>query len=107
VEAVLRAILRAGAYELKKRKDIPARVVIKEYTDIAGAFFEREEVGLANAVLDALAHRCVAANSRSGRAERNDGTLSKTRSSPLLCAAGRPGGLRLLDDAALITPPTA
>ena len=55
VEAVVRAILRAGTYELKKRKDIPARVVIKEYTDIAAAFYDREEVGLVNAVLDALA----------------------------------------------------
>ena len=55
IEAVLRAILRAGAYELKQRRDIPARVVIKEYADIAGAFYDREEVGLVNAVLDALA----------------------------------------------------
>ncbi|QXX73695.1 transcription antitermination factor NusB [Methylovirgula sp. HY1] len=57
VDSVLRAILRAGAYELKKRKDVPARVVIKEYADVAGAFFEREEVGMINAVLDALAHQ--------------------------------------------------
>jgi N utilization substance protein B len=55
VEAVLRAILRAGAYELKSRADIPARVAIKEYVDIAGAFFDRDEAGMANAVLDALA----------------------------------------------------
>ncbi|RYB06313.1 transcription antitermination factor NusB [Lichenibacterium ramalinae] len=57
VEAVLRAILRAGAYELLVRKDVPARVAITEYTDIAGAFFEGEEVGLVNGVLDALARR--------------------------------------------------
>ena len=57
VEAVLRAILRAGAYELRQRKDVPARVTIKEYTDIAGAFFEGEEIGLVNAVLDGLARR--------------------------------------------------
>ncbi len=57
VEAVLRAILRAGTYELRSRKDVPARVVIVEYTDIAGAFFEAEEVGMVNAVLDSLAHR--------------------------------------------------
>ncbi len=57
VEAVLRAILRAGTYELRSRKDVPARVVIVEYTDIAGAFFETEEVGMVNAVLDSLAHR--------------------------------------------------
>ncbi len=57
VEAVLRAILRAGTYELRSRKDVPARVVIVEYTDIAGAFFETEEVGMVNGVLDSLAHR--------------------------------------------------
>jgi transcription antitermination protein NusB len=57
VEAVLRAILRAGAYELLSRKDVPARVVIVEYTDIAGAFFEGEEVGMVNGVLDSLARR--------------------------------------------------
>ncbi len=57
IEAVLRAILRAGAYELLSRKDVPARVAIVEYTDIAGAFFEGEEVGMVNAVLDSLARR--------------------------------------------------
>jgi transcription antitermination protein NusB len=57
VEAILRAILRAGAFELGYRKDIPPRVIITEYTDIAHAFFEGEEVGMVNAVLDALARR--------------------------------------------------
>ncbi|MBV9701245.1 MAG: N utilization substance protein B, partial [Methylobacteriaceae bacterium] len=37
--------------------DVPARVVIKEYVDVAGAFFDREEAGLVNAVLDALARQ--------------------------------------------------
>ncbi|MGH6817985.1 MAG: transcription antitermination factor NusB [Methylovirgula sp.] len=57
VDSVMRAILRAGAYELKKRKDIPARVAIKEYVDVAGAFFGREEAGMINAVLDSLARQ--------------------------------------------------
>ena len=57
VEAVLRAILRAGAFELLVRKDVPARVAITEYTDIAGAFFEGDEVGMVNGVLDSLARR--------------------------------------------------
>lgn len=57
VEAVLRAILRAGAYELLLRKDVPARVAIVEYTDIAGAFFEGDEVGMVNGVMDSLARR--------------------------------------------------
>ena len=57
IEALMRAILRAGAFELLKRGDIPARVVIKEYVDVAGAFFDRDEVGMINAVLDALARK--------------------------------------------------
>ena len=57
VEAVLRAILRAGAFELLGRKDVPARVAITEYTDIAGAFFEGDEVGMVNGVLDSVARR--------------------------------------------------
>ncbi len=55
IEAVMRAILRAGAYELHKRNDVPMRVVIKEYVDVAGAFFGSVESGMINAVLDRLA----------------------------------------------------
>jgi N utilization substance protein B len=57
VEAVMRAVMRAGAYELLKRTDIPARVVVKEYVDVAAAFLDREEVGMTNAVLDRLARQ--------------------------------------------------
>jgi N utilization substance protein B len=57
VEAVLRAILRAGAYELSHRTDVPARVVVSEYVDVAGAFLDRDETGMVNAVLDHLARR--------------------------------------------------
>lgn len=57
IDSVMRAILRAGVYELRSRKDVPARVVIKEYVDVAGGFFGREEAGMINAVLDALARR--------------------------------------------------
>jgi transcription antitermination protein NusB len=55
LEAVLRAVLRAGAYELTHRPDIPPRVAISEYADIAHAFFSGKEPGLANGVLDHLA----------------------------------------------------
>lgn len=55
IEAILRAILRAGAYELDRRRDVPARVVVSEYVDVAHAFVDREETGLVNAVLDSLA----------------------------------------------------
>jgi N utilization substance protein B len=57
IEALMRAILRAGFYELKSRPDVPARVAIKEYVDIAGAFYANEEAGMINAVLDALARK--------------------------------------------------
>ncbi len=55
LEAVMRAALRAGAYELRARKDVPARVAIKEYVDVAGAFFGPTESGMVNAVLDKIA----------------------------------------------------
>ncbi len=55
IEAVLRAVLRAGVYELDRRRDVPARVVVSEYADVAAAFVERDETGLVNAVLDQLA----------------------------------------------------
>lgn len=57
IDVTLRAILRAGAYELANRADVPARVVIAEYVDVAKAFFEGEVTSLVNGVLDGLAHR--------------------------------------------------
>jgi len=56
VDSILRAILRAGAYELLVRSDVPARVVITEYVDIAHAFFSEEEPKVVNGILDRLAH---------------------------------------------------
>jgi transcription antitermination protein NusB len=55
VEAVLRAVMRAGAYELACRSDVPAQVVMSEYVDVASAFVDREETGMVNAALDQLA----------------------------------------------------
>ena len=57
IETVLRAILRAGAYELDRKPDVPARVVVSEYADIAHAFVEPDETGMINAVLDQLARQ--------------------------------------------------
>ena len=57
IEAVLRAVLRAGLFELETRRDVPARVVVTEYADVAAAFVEREETGMVNAVLDQLARK--------------------------------------------------
>ncbi len=57
IDATLRATLRAAAFELLRRADIPHGVVITEYVDIAKAFFEGEVPGLVNGVLDAIARK--------------------------------------------------
>lgn len=61
LDAVLRAILRAGAYELMHRRDVPPRVAISEYIAVAYAFFAGKEPGLANGVLDKLGRNLRAA----------------------------------------------
>ncbi|MFQ5954905.1 MAG: transcription antitermination factor NusB [Kiloniellales bacterium] len=68
LDSTLRAMLRAGTYELLARPDVPARVVITEYVDIAHAFFEGLEPGFVNGVLDRLGHIL-----RPGKLEGNDG----------------------------------
>lgn len=65
LETVLRAILRAGAFELTARKSVPARVVIAEYVAIAHAFYSGKEPGLVNGVLDRLA-RTIRPEEREG-----------------------------------------
>jgi N utilization substance protein B len=57
IETVVRAILRAGAYELDRKPDVPARVVVSEYVDVAHAFLDEKETGMINAVLDQLARQ--------------------------------------------------
>lgn len=51
----MRAILRAGAYELIARPDVPAASVINEYLDVAHAFYDKRETGFVNGLLDAIA----------------------------------------------------
>jgi N utilization substance protein B len=55
IDATARSILRAGAYELIRRRDVPAEVAIDEYVEIAKSFFEGPEPGFINAALDAIA----------------------------------------------------
>ena len=55
LDATVRAILRAGLYEMIRRPDVPYKVVINEYVEIARAFFDGDEPGFINAVLDAAA----------------------------------------------------
>ena len=51
----MRAILRAGAYELLARSDVPVGSVISEYVDVAHAFYDKRESGFVNGLLDAIA----------------------------------------------------
>ncbi|TDQ80949.1 NusB antitermination factor [Dongia mobilis] len=56
LESILRAIMRAGAFELVHRPDVPPRVVISEYLAVTDAFFGDRETAMVNGVLDKLAH---------------------------------------------------
>jgi N utilization substance protein B len=55
LDATVRAILRAGAFELSQRADVPTEVVIDEYVELAKSFFEGPEPGFVNGALDAVA----------------------------------------------------
>lgn len=54
LEMVLKAILRAGVYELMRHGDVPKAVIINEYMEIAHAFFDEDEPGLINGLLDKI-----------------------------------------------------
>jgi transcription antitermination protein NusB len=60
IDATARAILRAGLYELIRRPDVPSKVVISEYLEVAKAFFDDDEPKFINAVLDAAARQARA-----------------------------------------------
>lgn len=57
IDSTLRALLRAAAFEILARNDVPARVILDEYVRVADAFFGDTEVGFANGVLNGLARR--------------------------------------------------
>jgi N utilization substance protein B len=57
LDSTLRAILRAGVFELMKRADVPVAVIVSEYVDIAKAFYTEDEPKIVNAVLDRVARR--------------------------------------------------
>ena len=61
IDSTLRAILRAAVFELTKRRDVDARVVVSEYVEVAKAFFDGDEPKMVNGVLDVIAR-----NLRSG-----------------------------------------
>lgn len=55
IDATVRAILRAGAFELSHRPDVPTEVAIDEYVELTKSFFEGPEAGFVNGALDAVA----------------------------------------------------
>lgn len=55
LERLLMAVLRAAVFEISERPDVPARVVITEYVDIAHAFFSGREPAMVNGMLDNIA----------------------------------------------------
>lgn len=77
LEAVLRAVLRAGAYELLRRAEVPPRVVINEYVGVADAFFGDKETGLVNGVLDRLARTLRPAEMGAAKRDGDGATPSR------------------------------
>ena len=57
LDSILRATLRAAAFELLERRDVPAKAVISEYVNVAKDFFTGDEPKVVNAVLDKLARQ--------------------------------------------------
>jgi N utilization substance protein B len=95
VETILRAVLRAGAYELDRKPDIPARVIVSEYVDIANAFVDSDETGMINAVLDQIARqlRATEFDRTAGCHGEAAGRVGRGRADcALLSAAGDRGG---------------
>lgn len=54
LDKAMKAILRAGTYELIARPDVPRGAVVNEYVDVAKAFFDAREAGFVNGLLDAI-----------------------------------------------------
>jgi N utilization substance protein B len=75
LEVLLRLILEAGTWELASRPDVPARVIMAEYLGVADAFFEGDQPGLVNGVLDKLARNLRDVEMTAG----DDGASGKRR----------------------------
>lgn len=57
IDRLVRAILLAGTYELVHRRDVPPKVAINEYVEIAHAFYDQRESTFVNSVLDRVARQ--------------------------------------------------
>ncbi len=97
IDAVARAILRAGVVELWACKATPSAVIINEYVEVAKDFFEGPEPGFVNAALQACAHRVR--DTAMPDSSANEFEIIARYFAPLATHAGARG---LLDDAALI-----
>ena len=73
LDPVVRAILRAGCFELLARDDVPTRSVVDEYVSLSRAFFGGGDLGFVNANLDALARRIRPQDFASGHADAASG----------------------------------
>ncbi len=91
----MRAILRAGAYELIARPDVPVGSVISEYVDVAHAFYDKRESGFVNGLLDAIAKEARPA--RALRPMREAEVIERLRR-----IATAPEARGLLDDVAVL-----
>ena len=82
IDSTLRAILRAAVFELTKRPDVDARVVVSEYVEVAKAFFDGDEPKMVNGVLDLIARRVrsgeLAEKPQRESAEENSGDAPET-----------------------------
>ena len=62
IDRLVRAILLAGVYELVHRRDVPPKVAINEYVEVAHAFYGQSEATFVNSVLDRVARQERAAD---------------------------------------------
>ena len=98
-------------FELDRSRDVPARVIVSEYVDVADAFVDREETGMVNAVLDQIARKLRAEEFEraAGREFGNDEQLNPAEDRLIARYFGplaqHPGALGLVDDAAILAPP--
>ncbi|MFT6331747.1 MAG: N utilization substance protein B [Lentimonas sp.] len=54
---VMPQILRLATFELKFMKDIPLKVVISQYVDLAASFFDDKKVTFVNSILQNIANK--------------------------------------------------
>ena len=90
IDRLVRAILLAGAYELVHRQDVPPRVAINEYVEIAHAFYDQGEPNFVNSVLDRVARQARSGRTREvSRRWRAPAHRRIRADRPLLRAAGQ------------------